>query len=65
MVISEPPDTDPTERWPESGLLGLGLIPVMTMRPIERFGYQVLKKVGPLDDRFPRRVGIPVKRPIF
>jgi len=65
MVVSEPPDTDPADRWPESGLLELGLAPVATVRPVERFGYQVLKKVGLLDDRFPRRVGIPVKRPVF
>jgi 16S rRNA (guanine527-N7)-methyltransferase len=65
MVVSEPPDTDPADRWPESGLLGLGLAPVAMVRPVERFGYQILKKVGLLEDRFPRRVGIPVKRPVF
>ena len=65
MVVSEPPDTDPGDRWPESGLRKLGLVPVVTVRPVERFGYQVLKKVDLLDDRFPRRVGVPVKRPVF
>ena len=65
MVVSEPPDTDPGERWPESGLIQLGLSSIMTVRPVERFGYQLLKKVEPLDDRYPRRVGIPVKRPAF
>ena len=65
MVISEPPNLETTERWPVPGLRQLGLIPVITLRPLERFGYQVLRKVDPVDDRFPRRVGIPVKRPIF
>jgi 16S rRNA (guanine527-N7)-methyltransferase len=65
MVISEPPDSDPRERWPEAGLRQLGLAPVTTLRPVERFGYQVLRKFESLDDRFPRRVGIPVKRPLF
>ena len=65
MVVSEPPDTDPGERWPGPGLLELGLAPVASVRPDERFGYQVLKKVRSLDDRYPRRVGVPVKRPIF
>jgi hypothetical protein len=35
------------------------------MRPTERFGYQLLRKTDRLDDRFPRRVGVPVKRPAF
>lgn len=65
MVISEPPDADPSERWPEEGLAGFGLLPSATLRPIERYGYQVLRKVEHLADHFPRRVGIPVKRPAF
>ncbi len=65
MVISEPPDLDDSERWPESGLRQLGLVPVRTVRPLDRFGYQILEKVEPIGDRFPRRVGVPVKRPIF
>ena len=65
MVVSEPPDSEPSERWPRSGLVELGLAPVVSVRPVGRFGYQVLKKVQPLDERFPRRVGVPVKRPIF
>lgn len=65
MVISEPPESDPAARWPRTGLDRVGLVPAVTVRPIERFGYQVLKKVEPLDERFPRRVGVPVKRPLF
>ncbi len=65
MVISEPPDSPTLERWPESGLRRLGLEPVGSVRPEERFGYQVLHKIGALDERYPRRVGVPVKRPAF
>jgi hypothetical protein len=65
MVISEPPDSDPSARWPTTGLHQLGLVPAVRVRPIERFGYQVLKKVERLGERFPRRVGVPVKRPLF
>ena len=65
MVTSEPPDSDSSARWPGSGLYRLGLDPVTTLRPMVRFGYQVLRKFESLDVRYPRRVGIPVKRPIF
>ena len=65
MVVSEPPETSRAARWPADGLTALGLVPVDAVRPGERFGYQVLRKVGSLDDRFPRRVGVPVKRPLF
>jgi 16S rRNA (guanine527-N7)-methyltransferase len=65
MVVSEPPDPGSGDRWPEAGLALLGLAPEAVLRPTGRFGYQLLTKVEPLDDRFPRRVGIPVKRPVF
>jgi 16S rRNA (guanine527-N7)-methyltransferase len=65
MVISEPPDSDSSVRWPRPGLRQLGLEPITTVRPVLRFGYEVLRKVEPLNARYPRRVGIPVKRPIF
>ena len=65
MVISEPPDSDSAIRWPGAGLRQVGLDPISTLRPVVRFGYKVLKKVEPIDHRYPRRVGIPVKRPIF
>jgi len=65
MVVSEPPDPGSGDRWPEAGLALLGLAPQAVVRPMGRFGYQLLTKIEPLDDRFPRRVGIPVKRPAF
>jgi 16S rRNA (guanine527-N7)-methyltransferase len=65
MVVSEPPDGQPEDRWPDEGLVLVGLQPVGTSRVAGRFGYQVLRKVNKIDDRFPRRVGIPAKRPLF
>jgi 16S rRNA (guanine527-N7)-methyltransferase len=65
MVVSEPPDTPAGDRWPAEGLEVVGLSAVESVRPTGRYGYQVLRKTHHLDDRYPRRVGIPVKRPAF
>lgn len=65
IVVSEPPDGDGAGRWPSEGLVSLGLRPMTTSRFEDRFGYQVLEKVEETSDRYPRRVGIPTKRPLF
>jgi 16S rRNA (guanine527-N7)-methyltransferase len=65
VVASEPPDDEDGSRWPVEGLAQLGLSPGDALRFDDRFGYQVLVKTGPTPDRFPRRVGIPTKRPLF
>jgi 16S rRNA (guanine527-N7)-methyltransferase len=65
LAVSEPPDVDGPERWPQGGLAILGLERLPPYRYLDRFGYQLLKKVGPTPDRYPRRVGIPTKRPLF
>jgi 16S rRNA (guanine527-N7)-methyltransferase len=64
-VVSEPPTPDPS-RWPPDGLALLGLTPEPA--PVGRPGaarYQVLVASSTCPDRFPRRVGIPTKRPLF
>lgn len=62
-VVSEPPENDAT-RWPAAGLdlLGMVLGPV-----VEASGarFQILEQQQICDDRFPRRTGIPSKRPLF
>jgi 16S rRNA (guanine527-N7)-methyltransferase len=63
MVVSEPPDGE--DRWPTDALLPLGLVPTQHVRFEDRFGYQVLRKEWPTPDRYPRRTGIPAKRPLF
>jgi 16S rRNA (guanine527-N7)-methyltransferase len=65
LVTSEPPDDRDGSRWPVEGLAQLGLSPGDAVRFDRRFGYRVLVKTGPTSDRFPRRVGVPTKRPLF
>ncbi len=65
MVVSEPPQEDADTRWPEEGLAELGMTRHLRTRFDRRFGYQVLTKSGETPDRYPRRVGIPTKRPLF
>jgi 16S rRNA (guanine527-N7)-methyltransferase len=62
-VVSEPPGGRP-DRWPAPDLAVLGLEPVAL---VEAGGasYQVLRQVSSCPDRFPRRTGIPAKRPLF
>jgi len=79
LVVSEPPTGDrPVSsldsaglggageepgRWPERELEQLGLVRVG--RTDVNFGFQVLRQEQACPDRFPRRVGVPVKRPLF
>jgi 16S rRNA (guanine527-N7)-methyltransferase len=66
LVVSEPPTDDEaggTERWPAQGLALLGLRPAGSwQRP---FHYRAFAQAEPCSERFPRRVGIPAKRPLF
>lgn len=58
LVVSEPPDGG--DRWPIDGLDGLGLVPVASPR-----GMQVCQQGRPCPEEYPRRVGLPAKRPLF
>lgn len=62
LVVSEPPASAGT-RWPDVGLelLGLAMDHVVEGPP----GFVRLRRIGPLDERYPRRVGIPTKRPLW
>jgi 16S rRNA (guanine527-N7)-methyltransferase len=62
-VVSEPPGGAPA-RWPAEALLRLGMAPAVAM-VAGGWAYQVLAQVEPCPDRYPRRVGVPVKRPLF
>lgn len=64
-VVSEPPGEEAPDRWDPEGLARLGLERSGRYRYLDRFGYQVLLKVEPCVDRYPRRVGVPAKRPLF
>ncbi len=63
LTVSEPPVE--ATRWPVEGLVNLGLEDSGLVRLEDRFSYRVLLKRSALDDRYPRRVGIPTKRPLF
>jgi 16S rRNA (guanine527-N7)-methyltransferase len=62
LVVAEPPGGHP-ERWDPSGVALLGL--ELSERGTGRTAYQVLRQAAPCPDRFPRRVGVPTKRPLF
>ena len=60
LVVSEPPED--ADRWPAPGLAELGLA---TRHRTEGPRLQVLAQVAPCPDTYPRRDGIPAKRPLF
>jgi 16S rRNA (guanine527-N7)-methyltransferase len=61
LVVSEPPEA--SVRWPPEALADLGLAPAVNCGT-GGFSFVRLEKVR-IDDRWPRRVGIPAKRPRF
>jgi 16S rRNA (guanine527-N7)-methyltransferase len=61
LIVAEPPEGQP--RWPAAGLAELGL--VARRRVSERSTFQILELVSVCPDRYPRRVGVPTKRPLF
>lgn len=71
LVVSEPPGPGapgPARvghpmRWPIEPLSELGLRPALFSRG--EFGYQVLEQFRPCPRRYPRRTGMPAKRPLF
>jgi 16S rRNA (guanine527-N7)-methyltransferase len=65
LLVSEPPsDQTPRDpRWPEEPLHELGLVADGLVH--EEFEYQVLRQAELCPDRFPRRNGVPAKRPLF
>jgi len=62
LVVAEPPGGAP-DRWPEGGLELLGLARDGSV--VAPVALQRLRQVRPCPDRYPRRVGIPQKRPLF
>lgn len=68
LVVSEPPDPL-FDRWPPGPLAVLGLElagPLTTIEFSTGVGhYQVFRQVAPCPERWPRRVGVPAKRPLY
>ena len=76
LVASEPPtagqECDPdgqgSARWPTDGLARLGLGPAeILVSGTPSFPVHLVRiaLVGEVDHRYPRRVGVPAKRPLF
>ncbi len=65
LVVSEPPPavTAGHARWPAERLAELGMGPARSTGSSYRFAAVTQEQLCP--DRFPRRVGVPSKRPLF
>ena len=69
LVVSEPPapvsgqGAGEEPRWPAEPLSQLGLRPTEVVH--ESYDYRALRQVEPCPERFPRRNGVPAKRPLF
>ena len=61
MVVSEPPED--SDRWPADGLAQLGLELAAPASASSRFVR--LRRTAVVADRWPRRTGIPAKRPLW
>ncbi|HSL59386.1 MAG TPA: RsmG family class I SAM-dependent methyltransferase [Acidimicrobiales bacterium] len=61
LVVAEPPDDRP-DRWPAAGLAELGLAVVLEPGAAR---VAILQRVAPLEERWPRRSGVPAKRPLW
>jgi len=63
VIVSEPPEARGEGGWPPEGLGLLGLEWVGS--GLVTSGFAVFRQVRPCPDRYPRRVGVPRKRPLF
>ena len=69
LVVSEPPgagepvEADQASRWPAEALGQFGLHPAEAVHG--EFDYRVLRQVAVCPERFPRRNGVPAKKPLF
>ena len=62
LVVSEPPE-GMGERWPAEALAALGFDPAVAIAGPPSF---VRLRLGrAIDERFPRRIGVPAKRPLW
>ncbi|HMJ75158.1 MAG TPA: RsmG family class I SAM-dependent methyltransferase [Iamia sp.] len=63
LVVSEPPG-GAGDRWDADGLGQLGLV-LETTEVVEGATFTRLRQVEPCPDAFPRRPGVPARRPLF
>ncbi len=63
LVVSDPPGCGKSDRWPEEGCRQFGL-PVERVQ-VEPWAFTVLRQFELCADTYPRRTGLPQKRPLF
>ncbi len=63
LVVSEPPGGNTELRWPKEGCQKVALLPEASIK--NQYSFVKLRMTGTCPDEYPRRVGIPAKRPIF
>ncbi|WCO67102.1 class I SAM-dependent methyltransferase [Iamia majanohamensis] len=63
LVVSEPPE-GPEGRWDDGALAALGLVREGSER-IDGAWFTRLRQDAPCAERFPRRPGLPARRPLF
>ena len=69
LLVAEPPGVDVAppgvdiERWPSEGLAKLGMI--TERKVVTPTAAQLILQASRCPDRYPRRTGIPSKRPLF
>ncbi len=64
LVVSEPPEHDP-RRWPLEGLANLGLLLVEISTDTPDVHLAILEKDRTTPAAYPRRNGLPAKRPLW
>lgn len=65
LVVSEPPAVQRGVRWPPAGLADLGLGPPQAVDAGQGTTLTALPRTKACPSRYPRRAGIPAKRPLF
>ncbi len=64
LIVSEPPGSA-GERWPAAALGQVGLSPAEIRETASGYRFAVFGQERPCPSRYPRRVGVPAKRPLF
>lgn len=66
LVVSEPPEArgSTTARWPTEGLASLSLSAAVPVE-VDGFSFVVMQRVSAVEGRWPRRIGVPNKRPLW
>lgn len=67
LVVSEPPAVEASTRWPAEGVAKFGFAPPVSVLAEGQTPVHLvrLEQRTLASDRYPRRVGIPAKRPLF